>query len=92
MEVEYVLDGKITTFDGTSGTYFSSINGIALDESIIMLLGMYRQANGKAYLFHEMDHHWKEMDVFHGSDVALSSQNDFISSTSNVNYYKLELC
>ena len=89
--IEFVLDGKITPSDGTPWSLFAFINGIALDESI-MLVGTYRQANGKAYLFHEMDDYWKEVYVFFGSEVAMSGQNAFISSKSNVYYYKLELC
>ena len=58
--VEFVLDGKITPSDGTPGTNFASRNGIALDESI-MLVGTYWQANGKAYLFQEADDYWKEV-------------------------------
>ena len=57
-----------------------------------MLVGMYMHANGKAYLFCEMDDHWKEVYSFFGSAVALSGQNAFISLKSNVYYYKLELC
>ena len=89
--IEFVLDGKITPSDGTPWSLFAFINGIALDESI-MLVGTYRQANGKAYLFHEVDNHGKEVYVFFGNMVALLGQNAFISSKSNVYYYKLELC
>lgn len=95
----FALNQKIIASDGTYDFNFGFLNGIAVDESI-MIVGTCKGANGKAYVFTQMDNFWIEVakieaptgDPFFGCSVTLSSQNAFISSTNNVYYYKLEKC